>query len=348
MESYERAREYARVANERMQRHRIPPTPPYFTVWYTYASGRNPELKAAIDRLAEQDNGLTADSLAAVHERFFALEYGSSALVKTSEQIQNLLSSTLGLLREAQAGNSVYGNSLDAISREISDSHDIGALANIVNKLAGETKIAIERSSKVESELAESTREIDLLRQNLESARLEAMTDPLTGLANRKQFNICVTSVVSGEHGPGEPCSLLMIDIDHFKSFNDRFGHQLGDDVLKLVARVLLQNIKGQDIAVRYGGEEFAIILPNTPIQGAVKVGEDIRANLAARKLINKMTGVELGAVTVSIGAAEYDIGEASEIWIARADRGLYAAKRSGRNRVMSVPKVAATATVSG
>lgn len=348
MESVERAREYARVAIERMNRHLIPPTPPNFTVWYTYASGRNPELKATIDHLAERAPGITPDSITAVFEKFFALDAGSNAMVKTSEQIQGLLSSTLNLLREAQAGNSAYGDSLDSISAEISGSHDIGAFAHIVNRLASETKQAIERSAKVEVELSESTREIDLLRQNLESARREAMTDPLTGLANRKQFNLCINSVVTGEHGPGEPCSLLMIDIDHFKSFNDRFGHQLGDDVLKLVARVLLQNIKGQDIAVRYGGEEFAIILPHTPIQGAVKVGEDIRANLAARKLVNKMTGVELGAVTVSVGAAEYDIGEPSDEWIGRADKGLYAAKRAGRNRVMSVPKVAAAATVSG
>jgi len=348
MESFERAREYARVAVERMQRHRIPPTPPNFTVWYTYASGRNPELKATIDHLAEHEKGLTPESMTAVFEKFFALDAGSNAMVKTSEQIQGLLSSTLNLLREAQTGNAAYGESLDTISAEIAGSHDINALAHIVKKLAGETKTAIERSAKVEVELAESTREIDHLRQNLESARREAMTDPLTGLANRKQFNLCVQSVVTGDHGASEACSLLMIDIDHFKSFNDRFGHQLGDDVLKLVARVLLQNIKGQDIAVRYGGEEFAIILPHTPIQGAVKVGEDIRANLAARKLVNKMTGVELGAVTVSIGAAEYDFGEPADVWIARADKGLYAAKRAGRNRVMSVPKVAEAATVSG
>jgi diguanylate cyclase len=127
----------------------------------------------------------------------------------------------------------------------------------------------------------------------------------------------------------------MMTDVDHFKRFNDSFGHLTGDQVLKLVALSVKQNVKGQDTAARYGGEEFAVILPNTVLRSAITVAEHIRRAVMTKELMKRSTGEHLGRVTVSIGVATLQKGDTPQTLIERADTCLYAAKHNGRNRVM-------------
>ena len=126
----------------------------------------------------------------------------------------------------------------------------------------------------------------------------------------------------------------MLTDIDHFKTFNDNFGHLTGDQVLRLVAMSVKHNVKGKDTAARYGGEEFAIILPNTVLRAAVTVAEHIRSAVMAKELM-RSTGEHLGRMTISIGVAALRKGDGGQSLIERADTCLYAAKRHGRNRVM-------------
>jgi diguanylate cyclase len=126
-----------------------------------------------------------------------------------------------------------------------------------------------------------------------------------------------------------------MTDIDHFKNFNDTWGHLTGDQVLRLVAMSLKQNVKGQDVAARYGGEEFAVILPNTVLRAALTVGDHIRRAVMSKELMKRSTGQNLGRVTISLGCATAHKGDTAQSLIARADACLYAAKRNGRNRVI-------------
>ena len=127
----------------------------------------------------------------------------------------------------------------------------------------------------------------------------------------------------------------MMTDIDHFKNFNDSYGHLTGDQVLRLVAMSVKQNVKGQDIAARYGGEEFAIVLPNTVLRSAITVADHIRRAVMTKELMKRSTGEHLGRVTISVGVATLHKTDTAQSLIERADGCLYAAKRNGRNRVI-------------
>jgi diguanylate cyclase len=157
----------------------------------------------------------------------------------------------------------------------------------------------------------------------------------MTGLANRKFFDDSLERAIAEAAARGEALSLLMIDIDHFKAFNDNYGHLTGDQVLRLVASSLKQNVKGQDVAARYGGEEFSVILPNTVLRSALTLGDHIRRAVMSKELMKRSTGEHLGRITVSIGVATLHAGDTPQSLIERADGCLYAAKHNGRNRVI-------------
>ena len=200
----------------------------------------------------------------------------------------------------------------------------------------------------LEQRLNASKEEINQLQENLEAVRTESLTDPLTSLANRKYFD---DSARAGDRAKraerSEPLSLVMTDIDHFKTFNDTWGHLTGDQVLRLVAMSVKQNVKGQDIAARYGGEEFAVILPNTVLRSALTVADHIRRAVMIKELMKRSTGQNLGRVTISLGVATARKGDTAQSLIERADACLYAAKRNGRNRVIceTDPEFAAAAS---
>ena len=164
----------------------------------------------------------------------------------------------------------------------------------------------------------------------------EAMTDGLTGIPNRKFFEVRLAESIREARDSGEPLCLLVIDIDRFKTFNDTWGHQLGDQVLRLVAKTLTDSVKGRDVTARYGGEEFVIVLERTRLADAVRLADQIRATMMRRKIVRKDTGIDLGVVTVSIGASLYRPDESIEAFVERADAALYVAKRAGRNRVIA------------
>jgi diguanylate cyclase len=162
------------------------------------------------------------------------------------------------------------------------------------------------------------------------------MTDPLTGISNRKAFDESLLAAANAVAREGEEVTLLLCDIDHFKLFNDTWGHQTGDQVLRLVASCLGENTKGRDTAARYGGEEFGVVLRGTGLDAATRVADQIRATVETKKLVKKSTGDVLGAITISIGVAQFGPGETGEAVVRRADACLYGAKHSGRNLVIN------------
>jgi diguanylate cyclase len=162
------------------------------------------------------------------------------------------------------------------------------------------------------------------------------LTDPLTTLANRKFFEDSIKRFIDECEERDTPLSVILTDIDHFKKFNDTYGHLTGDQVLRLVAIALKQNVKGQDVAARYGGEEFVVLLPRTALMAAVTVADNIRRAVIGKELMRRSTGETLGRVTISLGVACWRRGDTVASLLERADACLYAAKHAGRNCVMA------------
>lgn len=215
------------------------------------------------------------------------------------------------------------------------NSHVIGVM-NVTDKLAG-TGIFDENDLKYLSLLAYQTvAQIQGIRL-LEKLSSLAVTDPLTGLFNHRYFQELVNSEIIRCQRYKHALSLIMFDVDFFKSFNDNYGHLEGDRVLKLVAQILLQNVRKVDIVCRYGGEEFMIILPDTDVKGASFVSEKIRSSAEKIELTNG-AGRELKrSITLSGGVAGYKQGWSKDDFIHKVDEALYKAKSGGRNRVCIV-----------
>ena len=183
----------------------------------------------------------------------------------------------------------------------------------------------------VQEELQDSHRKLEEMNRHLEE---QAATDPMTALPNYRVFKQTLEREVALANRNDIPLSLLMLDVDHFKDFNDRNGHLAGDEVLKAVGDVLRSSVRAGDLAARYGGEEFVVLMPHTPIAAAKLAAERIRVNIARLKLSG-------GGITVSIGIAGLSLhARTEEALVREADAALYAAKFGGRNRVVAAPMV--------
>ena len=218
--------------------------------------------------------------------------------MKVGSQVKAEIDQVMAMIDAVAGTASSYTESLAGATQQLALSKDREGLRVIVENLVATTK-AMERSNlQLEERLNASKKEINDLQVSLEAVRTESLTDPLTQLANRKYFDGTLEKSIADAAEKNEPLSLMLTDVDHFKAFNDNFGHLTGDQVLRLVAMSVKNNVKGKDTAARYGGEEFAVILPNTILRAATTVADHIRREVMSKELMKRSTGEQLGHVT--------------------------------------------------
>jgi len=334
----DQAGEYAKSAIDRIRKERLAPTPDTFELWYVYYSGQGPEVSRAIEILIANKQKITDERCKELYQRFLSQTRDEEAVRRAGDQINTTIKSVTGVVRDVKYATTEYSTKLGGVSERMVGVQDADELKDILNTVMSDTETMILQNRRLEEQLDKSSEFMEELQRDLENVRREALTDGLTGLANRKFFDSEIKRIAQESVERGSSFSLLMVDIDHFKSFNDNFGHQIGDQVLRLVARTLTDGVKGRDIATRYGGEEFAIILPDTPLHAGVLVGDSLRKAVATKDVINRYTGEKLSRITMSVGVAEFNQGENIQELIERADAALYAAKHNGRNQVAAAP----------
>jgi diguanylate cyclase len=317
-------------ANRLMSQNGVPPTPDNFSVWFYYAMGGSLSLKKTIDVLIA--NKRKFDS---VINRDLYVTYvnpHSSTSGDFPEQLRGVIAGAQDFLASAISDNRTQMASLGEVSSECQTAADPRP---IIEKLVKELSNATLRSAALEANFLQTTKDLDQIKDSLKQAEQHSNTDALTGLANRRSLEAFLRAAQITAMEAGTPLSVLMIDIDHFKTFNDGYGHQVGDQVLRLVARVLQENVRQCDLAARYGGEELMAVLPGTSLDACTEAAERIRYRIGEARLTRRTTGEEITSVTVSIGVAQFRMAESAEGLIERCDRALYQAKRAGRNRTV-------------
>jgi diguanylate cyclase len=330
---FEYATAVAEKAMRSMAQHRVPPTPNNYHTWFKYALGISPDLKRAIDILV--GNKRKFDST--TNHDLFATYVGSQApddadLNNVSLQLHTVMASAKHYLAAAIADNR---SQMQAIN-DAADHRETVDPKLLVEDLLSELAKAVTRATKLETRFVESTRELDTIRDSLHKSEERAKTDALTGLPNRHALDEFFRKAQISAMERGEPLSVLLIDIDHFKSFNDNFGHGVGDQVLRLMANVLRERVREYDLPARYGGEELIAVLPGADLATCTVVAERIRRLVSECSITRRSTGEPLPSITVSIGVGQFQLGESMADLIDRCDRALYLAKRTGRNRVVT------------
>ena len=333
-ESRSNPNEYAKSALQMMEKKGIPPKPSNFAVWYRYFSGAYPELSRTLDVILEAGLPFTEERNAEIYDRFLGVTLDEDFLNDATLRVETELKKLMTYLEEAGDDAQAYGDTLSVVSGELASGDGRQDIRAVLEQVIAATRHMEDRNRVLEDRLKESAHEIESLKEDVESLRHEAMTDALTGVANRKLFDEEIRIAAAEALDRKAPLTLLMIDIDHFKSFNDSHGHQVGDQVLRFVARILKSCVRGEDLTARYGGEEFSIVLRDTNLVNGAKVGEHVRNQVSKKAVVNRATGKSLGTITISVGAAEFIPGESVENLIERADEALYMAKNKGRNRV--------------
>jgi diguanylate cyclase len=334
-DEHERTMAFAKIAFGQIKALRQPASPRHFEVWYNYATGYNPSLNQTINEMLAQHRTLSEAQIDEIYETYISVQRVADRIDRVGLQVRGEIDQVMSMIRAAAGSASNYSESLATVTQQLGSTADEPAMRAIVESLVHATQEMEKNNQALEERLSASKQEIDQLQQNLQTVRNESLTDPLTSLANRKFLDEVLVKAVADAKGKGEPLSLLMADVDHFKRFNDSYGHPTGDQVLRLVAMSMRQNVKGQDTAARYGGEEFVVVLPSTVLADAVIVADHIRGAVMAKELMKRSTGEHLGRVTISIGVAALRAADTPQTLLERADICLYAAKRSGRNRVI-------------
>lgn len=326
----------AKRALAEMSSNRVSAYPKAYEVWFRHLAGENPKMSQTIEDIIAKYDRISSAQILQVYEDYLA-KGADSAL---SDEINNRITkeaSTLEKIAQRSFGlTQTMGDNLAQATEDLELHLDQTSLTKLIKRMAMETADAQKQNAEISRELKDAHKDLLLLRKNLEEVREESIMDQLTGIGNRRHFDRSLDKALLNHKHAKQPLSLILADIDNFKLFNDQWGHQTGDQVLRLVALAIKSNVKVTDEPCRYGGEEFAIILPNTSLAQAHSVADRMRMTVSKREVIKRSTGDNLGRITISAGVAMMAPDDTPQSILHRADLCLYAAKNTGRNRVIT------------
>ncbi len=330
--------ELAGGAMDRLASLGVAPTPENYRLWFSHLAGDHPDLSRAVDDLLKSGGALDEDRFADLYERYFSANGEAQAIVDTGRRLHQLLESLQDQIATVGQDTAHYNVTLGRAQSRVARERDAN-LSGLVQDLLNETLQMQHRALQLQDQLCATSTTCAELRRELRAAQLAGLTDPLTGIANRSHFDKVARAAVARARTARAKLSLLLADVDHLTRFNGRYGPVLGDDVLRLVATSLKRCAGETDLVARYGGGQFAVVMPGRDLGEACGLADRARAEMAAREQQLRRAGTRIARITLSVGVVELAGEEGARSWIERAGDALCEAKRAGRDRVVALPR---------
>ncbi len=321
--------EILRLLIQKMAAHPAAFTPFTYSVWYEFVTGINPGLGKALSTLLESGSPLDDKTIDKLYNKFIA----DTNVQEQQETLKNLLGKIAGFTAETDKQAHEFGDSLQVYGDTLKQKLDAEKLDALISNMAGDTDRMRGSMQNLQTELEASKAQVDKLHKELQSARGEALIDPLTGIMNRRGFEAAAKQTFDDPSALAKGVCLLMVDIDHFKKINDTYGHLFGDKIIRVIAETLKSKVRGQDSVARLGGEEFAVLLTETDVPGARVVAEHVRQSIERGKVRRLDTQDQISGITISVGVSSYAKGKNIVAMLDEADKALYMSKEQGRNR---------------
>ncbi len=319
-------------ALEEMEIRGIPATPENYTVWYTHISGSRADLSDHLSQLISAKVTFDQQLCKEIYHQYFGDGFQTlmEELRRELGRIVNIASQDIDKIGQEITS---YSHALEGYSDRIAKIQASNMLGDLINQLITRTRTTYQSTHQTGASLSVLSNDISQLREQVEKLSRETYTDQLTTVSNRRHFEEEYQKLFSMARLRGYSFSLILLDIDNFKQFNDTYGHAVGDLVLRFVGKMLKDGTKGQDIVARYGGEEFVILLPDTNYPDAIKLANNLCKRISAKPLTADRTGQKsFGHITASCGIAYFDDSDTPETLFKRTDDCLYEAKRRGRD----------------
>ncbi|USD67527.1 GGDEF domain-containing protein [Vibrio sp. SCSIO 43136] len=335
-EEFQKATENLRKAVPLMIKNQVPTTPSNYALWYTYVDNTLPELNRDLDQVIDEF-GICPSAQTDALYRTHVAQKTETDVAHMRLSLERLLSEVGHSMNDTLNNTSAFQNQMDksfgSLERMEDDGLSFEEVMGLVRKLLVESKDIRHTTQFLNNQLNTASSEIEQLKEKLEKVQQDSLYDGLSSLMNRRAFDKDMEAYTAS----GEPFSLILLDIDHFKNYNDQFGHLFGDMVIKSIAKRLQTSCREGIAAYRFGGEEFALICPNKQLRLAIRFAESVRTSLEKLKIRDKRTGKQVESITASFGVAEFQPDETAHDLVDRADIQLYEAKRLGRNRVLPI-----------
>jgi diguanylate cyclase len=316
-----------------MSRHAAGYAPDSYALWYEYVRGGNPTLRSEIDAAVKASERLSLELTFELHQKHVA-DHSEETVRKAGAGLLELMHTVRSSVEATTSDATEFDAQLAAFGEGIASAETAEDMRQHVDTMRDDVGRMNRSLSTLNERLDASHREVARLQGELKRARDEASLDPLAGILNRRGFDAELMRMCRASTESGTSFCLVMVDIDFFKKINDTYGHPFGDQVIRAVGKALAALTQRRDVAARYGGEEFALLLPETPLAGAVEVADRVRGAIARGHIKRGRDEAPIGNITISAGVAQHVVGEDPTSLIARADRALYASKQGGRNRV--------------
>lgn len=317
-------------------RHHTPPIPRNFEIWYTYASRENEALNESLDRVMRDGGRIESWWFEHLYNEYLSPKGLNDGVAKISRRIDSEIGGVLGTIQAGMTGSARAAEALGKVTQRIDQAQSPDEVRRLAGHLGEIGRRQLEDARRLGESLNDARAELAAMQAELEDLRSQAFVDHLTQLPNRRRLESELAKAMQRARETGEPLCFALGDIDRFKKINDTWGHAVGDMVLMKFAQVMKESVKGKDTPARFGGEEFALLLPDTSLDHARVVVEKIRQAFGQRWFVVQETGAEVGHVTVSFGVTVLRAGDTMQSLIERADGFLYSAKENGRDQVWS------------